>query len=190
MSLMVRDGRHVRAHRRNRVNEARAVLDLQPLDGIGVVACPALRHVVEYARIEASPTAGAAFEEDFRVSLHQFLHHGVKPENIAVGGFALAVLRQSAAVDFCQVTVHVPFDVIDRHLIQNSAHLVEDRIPDFFAAEIENQLVTAQRPLAPRNLQRPIRMRREQFAHFGNHFRFEPETELHPLPVRIIGDAL
>ncbi|MNI62776.1 hypothetical protein D3C73_1181090 [compost metagenome] len=84
----------MRTHRADRIHQACAVLDLQALGSIRVIAGPGLRHVVEQARIEAAAAARAALEQDMREVSGQAVDQLIQSQHIAVGGFALTLRRQ------------------------------------------------------------------------------------------------
>ncbi|MNW17813.1 hypothetical protein D3C71_2171300 [compost metagenome] len=50
---------------------------------------------MQNARIESATAAGAAFKQHMREVHREFLHYPVESQHIAVGGFALALGRQS-----------------------------------------------------------------------------------------------
>ena len=51
--LLMRGGGDVRAHRRLRVEIRKSALDIQPLNGVGVVRGPDLRRIAQHAEVEA-----------------------------------------------------------------------------------------------------------------------------------------
>ena len=60
-------------HAHYRVPEAGAVLDLDPLGSVRIVAGPALRSVVKHSRVEPGASAGAGLEQDLGEVLNQSL---------------------------------------------------------------------------------------------------------------------
>ena len=67
----------MRAHRNRRVDQACAILDLQPLDCIGIITGPYLRHIVEHTRVKTPAAARAALEQHIREFLIEFLQDAV-----------------------------------------------------------------------------------------------------------------
>ncbi|MNE70920.1 hypothetical protein D3C80_1667490 [compost metagenome] len=110
---MIRHCRDVGTHGTNRVHETRSVLYLEPADRIGIVACPRLRHIVEYARIETSSPTGTAFEQDMREAACDGLHHPVQTEHVTVRSLSLTLSRESRRAYFGHVAVHIPFHISD-----------------------------------------------------------------------------
>ena len=101
------------AHGAGRVAEGSAVLDLEPVDGVGVVAAPDLGAVVEHTRVEPAAAAGAPLEQHLGEVRRQAAQQVVQAQHIAVGRLALALGGQHAAVHVGHVAVHVPLDVGD-----------------------------------------------------------------------------
>src|SRR5699024_9471417 len=66
VQLMVRRHGYVASHAAYRITVGCAVLDLQPLDGVRIVARPSLRSVVEKPRIKASAAACTGFKQYMR----------------------------------------------------------------------------------------------------------------------------
>ena len=103
----------MRRHRREGIDQRRAVLDFQPLDGVAVVARPSLRHIVEHARVEATAAARAGFEEHVGEGGDQPLEQRVQPQIVAVRNLALPLRVQQRAADLGHVAVEVPFHIGD-----------------------------------------------------------------------------
>ncbi|MNH47219.1 hypothetical protein D3C79_1103510 [compost metagenome] len=58
--------RDVGAHAAGGIYHTGAVLDRQPLDRIGVVAGPGLRHIEQHSRVKPAAAAGTALEQNVR----------------------------------------------------------------------------------------------------------------------------
>ena len=56
-----------------RIDQTGSVLDLQAGDGIGVVAGPNLRHIIQEASIKAPTATRTAFKQDRWIGSGQFL---------------------------------------------------------------------------------------------------------------------
>ena len=80
----------MRAHADDRIHIGSAVLDLQSLCSIRIVAAPRLGSPEEHAGVESRAAARAALEEDLGKCAGQLLIEGVHAENIAVHHLALA----------------------------------------------------------------------------------------------------
>ena len=65
MNLMIRYCGYVCAHGADRIDDARPILNFQAGNGICVIACPRLRHVIQHAWIKAAAAAGAALEQEY-----------------------------------------------------------------------------------------------------------------------------
>ena len=103
----------------------------------------------------------------------------VDSEDIAVCDFALLFRREGRGVDFREIAVHIPFDVLDVCGMQNAGDCFKEIIDDLLAGHVENHLGASDGAGSVRNGEDPVGMRFVEFADFGDHFRFEPETELH-----------
>ena len=66
VDLMVWYRGYMCTHTAHRVTVGRAILDLDPLHRVGIVACPALRRIIKHSRIETSATARAGLKQDMR----------------------------------------------------------------------------------------------------------------------------
>ena len=82
-------------------------------------------------------------------------------------------------MDFREIAVHIPFDVLDVCGMQNAGDCFKEIIDDLLAGHVENHLGASDGAGSVRNGEDPVGMRFVEFADFGDHFRFEPETELH-----------
>ena len=178
--LVVGTGRNVRPHRRRGIEQARAVLDLQPFDRVGVVAGPDLRHVVEHPGVEPAAAAGTPFDQQLRITLQQQFMQTVHPEHVAVEELLLAVGRERRRTDFGQMAVGIPLDVFDRGAVEDGADRPEEVIDHLRLRHIQHQLLTPFRARTARNRQHPLRMRPKEFAVARHHLRLEPQSELEP----------
>ena len=108
-----RAGCDVCAKRGDRVAHGRAELNGEALDGVGVVAAPDLRGIIQHAGIETSAAAGAVFKEDIRKRFDKTIHEVVCTEHEAVHDLLLALRREQRRADLGQIAVEIPFDVIN-----------------------------------------------------------------------------
>ena len=136
--LLVGALRYMGAHSGNRIAEGRSVLDRQPFDGVGVVACPDLGRIVQHAGVKASASSAAAFDQHVRIASAQFVQHIIKAENIPVCDFSLLICRQKSTVNIGNTAVKIPFQVFDFCRVQNLAHLAEDIVAHILSGEIQN----------------------------------------------------
>ena len=139
--LVVGRSRDVTAHHAGWVAITGARLNELPLVSVCIVAGPDLRHITQDAQIEPVAARGAALEQHIRVLLHDALQHAVKPQDIAVGKASL--LRQSGAVIVRDMTVHIPFDIVDGRACQRGVHVRNDVVLHLGAAQIQHILVAA-----------------------------------------------
>ena len=101
----------MRAHCRNGVNKRSAVLNLHSVIGVGVVAAPDLRRVVEHTCVKTSATAAAVFNKNVGEVCVYAVHNLVNAEHIAVVELALSVLGERTGISVGNVSVHIPLNV-------------------------------------------------------------------------------
>ena len=104
----------MRPHHAAGVEQAGAVLDDQTGTGIGVVAAPDLRAVIEHSAVEAGTAACTVFQQQAGVLFGQAALQFVHTHHIAVVHFTLLFCRQFGVVDVCQRAVHIPLEVFQR----------------------------------------------------------------------------
>ncbi len=81
------------AHGIRGIEEARTVLNQRAFVGIGVIAAPDLRGVVQHPGIKPSAAAGAALEEDVREGFRETVEQVIDPEHVPVMDLPLPVFR-------------------------------------------------------------------------------------------------
>ena len=178
--LMVGAGRDMGAHGRNRVAEGGAVLNGQPLDGVGVVAAPELGHIGQHTGIEPAAAAGAALKQNVGEPGGQPVHQGIDPQDVPVEHLALALGGQGVAVHVRHVPVHVPLDVLDVVLAQKLGEAVGQIVHHLGAAHIQHQLAPAQDGLAAGQGQGPVGVGAVEVRVLADHLGLDPDAELHP----------
>ena len=96
---------------------------------------------------------------------------------------------QAAASQVAQRAVHIPLDVFDVCTFKYLLELGIDAVADFPAADIEHVLLPCLSRLPAGDLNCPVGMLTVELAVGGNHFRFEPYSELEPQLVHFIDKA-
>ena len=176
----------MRPHGRDRVPEAGAVLDGQPLDGVGVVAAPDLREIAQHAGVKPAAAAGAPLKQHLGETLRQRLQQAVDAQHTAVGGFALALGRQRAAVHVAEVAVHIPLDVGDVVVLQKVGHPAQDKIDDFGPGQVQRQLAAAGGGAAAGQRQRPVGVGAVEVGILADHLGLDPDAEPHAQRVHAV----
>ena len=171
---MVGHDGYVCTHGGQWVEVARAVLDLEAFDGIGVVRAPDLRRVVQHAHVEAAATRGASFDDEIREALQQPFEQIVDAQNITMVRLALVFGAARHIVAFGDEPVHIPFDVCDVRLVEQSAHLPVDVVDHVLVREVQKELVAAVVHMTAGCVDRPVRVRTVQVGILVHHLRFEP----------------
>ena len=165
------------AHSRQRVNESRSFLNLQPLDSIGVVGAPDLGAVVEHTRIKTGSAAGAVLQKQVREFLYQPLLHLVNAQHIPVIKLLLMLFIEIRAAEVAELAVHIPFYINDIGASQDRSHALVGIIAHLGTGEVQNVLLTALGRLSSLDLDCPVRMLTVKLGIRGDHFRFKPDTE-------------
>ena len=166
------------AKRGDRVAHGRTELNGEALDGVGVVAAPDLRGIIQHAGIETSAAAGAVFKEDIRKRFDKTIHEVVCTEHEAVHDLLLALRREQRRADLGQIAVEVPFDVINLIFTEDFIHLREDIIAHVFSRHIEDVLQACGGVFTVRHVQAPIRVGAVEVAVRRDHLRLIPDAEL------------
>ncbi len=178
VQLVVRNGRHMGAHGRDRIEHARAILDLQTFHRIGVVAGPGLGSVIQHTGIEPRPAGSAGFKEDLRMGFGEAVIQGVDPENEPVIDRPLLIRRIMQGVDLRERPVHVPLDVGNAGFVQDLLHGIANIRHDLWIGEVQHELFPAGGNPASRCVHEPVRVAAVEIRIHGNHLRLEPEPEL------------
>ena len=188
--LMVRRGRNVAAHGADRIDEGSAVLNLQPLVGIRIVARPGLGRIVQHAGVKASAAAGAGFKQNVREFRNQHFIQPVNAQNVAMEDFPLPVRRECGGIAFRNAAVHIPLHIIDLGFVQDLRQHLIDIVHYFRSCKIQHALISLLRLAAARGAQNPVRMFTEQVRIGVDHLRLDPQAELHSESVHLLGQAL
>ena len=188
--LLVGANGHMGAHGADGVAERAALLDGEPLDGVGVVAQPDLRRVVQHAGVESPAAAAAPLEQDLREGPGQPLQQIVDPQYVPVAGLPLPLFRQRAAVDVGHIAVHVPLDVVRAALPEQLGEHLPQPIHHFGVRHVQHQLAAPEGGRSSGNGQGPVRVFPVQVAVEADHLRLDPQAELHAHAVDGIRKAL
>ena len=100
------------SHRGSRVNEGGAVLDLQTVNGVCIVAAPDLRRIVQHACVKTSAASAASLDENIRIPVHQPLQEIIEPQHIVVEHPPLAVRRGGIDVRKAPVISHFTYSTL------------------------------------------------------------------------------
>ena len=178
--LVVRDRGDVGGHRAQGVRHGRPPLDLESLDRVGIVTCPALGRERQEPRIEPTATSGARLEQDLREGRPEPGVQVVDAQDVAVEELALAIGRQRCAERFRDRAVHVPLDVRKRRAPEYLGQHIEQVVDHLRPRHVQDVLLAALRPRPSGDADRPIGVRLEQPTPLADHLRLDPQTEGHP----------
>ena len=167
------------AHDLRRVRLGEALLDLDPVPGVGVVRGPDLLDPPEDAQVDPAAAAGAGFEVDARVGGAQPVDDRVEAAHV-VGPDAFRVaagLRGPARLG--ERPVHVPLDELDVVLRQQAVQRREHPVRHVGPGQVQHQLVAVLRPGAAGEVVHPVRVRPVEVAVRVHHLRLDPQPEPH-----------
>ena len=184
--LMVRANGHMGRHGRHGITEGGSIMNTKSLDGIGVVAAPDLRRIIQHTGIETSASSAAALQQKVRMAGQHIFHHLVKAKHIFMADGSLAESRICSAVYIIHTAVHIPFYIGNvctrKSVVDEFLHI----FPYFFSGKIQDQLVTAAVGLPSRNLEYPVGVHPVKLTVLRNHLRLQPDTKfqakgIHPV---------
>ena len=89
------------------------MLDLQPLNCIGVIGAPDLGREVQHTRIEASSSTGAGLKEQLRIAAHKALHELIDRKDVPMPELSLTAGWELLRGRLGDLAVHVPLDIGD-----------------------------------------------------------------------------
>ena len=159
-----------------------APLDHQPVQGVIGVGGPDPVRPRQHAQIRATAAGGAGLDLHPRMLPAQLVEHGIEALHMGVRGHA--AVRAARVRD---IPVHVPLDVADRQRPQQGVDPGLDVGAHVVAAEVEDELVAEGQLRRRGGGQNPVRMGPEQVAVRIDHFRLEPQAELHAQALHVPG---
>ncbi len=172
------------------VEKACTVLNECPFVGIGIVAAPDLRCVIQHPGIKPSAAAGAALEEDVREGFRETVEQVIDPEHVPVMDLTLPVFRQIIGVPVRQGPVHVPLHVGDVIVCQQLRKHLEQVVHHFGIGHVQHQLIPPAYRTATRGLQHPVRMCAVEIAVFIDHLRLDPDPEIQTCGIDFLNERL
>ena len=108
--------------------------------------------------------------------------HMVHPEPLRVGLAGPPRVGEAA--------VEVPLHVVDRRTGEQPVELLPQVLLDVLAGEVQYELIAQLRPLSSRLELHPVGVRAVQLAVRVDHLRLDPDPELHPQRVHLVGERL
>ena len=182
------DGRHaacllvgrygyMRPHAVYRVGEGRTVLNPDALNGVGHVAAPDLRRVVEHAWVKASAAPGAALDQHRGIARAQPLHEIIHAQYIFVQHLSLALTLHDGGIHIVDGAVHIHLDVVDAAAVQHAEELNANVVHHLPAGEVQHQLIAAANGLLAGDDERPVRVLPEQIGGHVHHLRLNPHAQ-------------
>lgn len=108
--------------------------------------CPNLGRKEEHARVKAPAATRARLKQHVRMLPSDATEHLVYAHQEAMGHFPLALCREVLGEDLGEMTVHVPFDVLNVAAGEDPIHLIVDVVTHALARKVQHQLVAPGRP--------------------------------------------
>ena len=167
-------------HGADGIAEGGAALDAQAVDGVGIVAAPDLRGIVEHPRVKPPAAAAASLDEQVRIIPAEPLQQVVDPQHVPMVYLPLPSGGDGGGPHVGEGAVHVPLQIGDAGAVQDAAHGGIDVVPDLLPGEVKHQLAPPLGLGAVGGPQGPVRMGPIQLAVLADHFRLHPDAELHP----------
>ena len=169
----------MRTHGADRVAKGGAVLDEHTLDGIGVVAAPDLRGVVQHTGVKPAAAAGASLEQHMGEGGGDPLQQIIHAQHKAVVDFTLTAGRQPLTPHIGKMPVHIPLHIFDIGAREDIAHALEQVIAHVLPGHIQHKLVPAAHARTVLRAQAPFGMGAVQITVFTDHLRLKPDAEFH-----------
>ena len=82
-------------------------------------------------------------------------------------------------VNVRDTAVIIPFDIFNIGLVQHIADLLKNGVHHFFSGKVQDQLASADQRFAAGDDHGPVGVLPVQMTVFADHFRFDPDAELH-----------
>ena len=187
--MVVGASRHMGHHAFRGVNHAGAILDLEALNGIRIIAGPKLGHIIKDTKVEPATATAAALKEDVGEPLCQPVHQIVHTQHIPVGVFLLPMGGQKGRAVVSQVAVHIPLDIGNIIFRQNGSDLFVDIVHDLGPRHIQHQLPAAFDGCKVITVDGPVGMGSIQVAIGADHLRLHPDAEIHAVFVAGINNG-
>ena len=178
---------HVLADHLRRHEQRRVTLDVGAFHRVDAVGAPDAVGDFEDAEVDAAAAGGAAFDFQTGMGRFQVSEDPVHGERLVVHGGASGARRHR----FGDVFVVVPFDVVDAEFADELVHGAVDVRVRVRIGEVDNLLgAPLHRQTVGGGLQHPVGVGAEHVGIRVDHFRLEPQTELHALAVHVVGERL
>ena len=159
-------------------------LVVEPFQRIYAVTCPDPVGPVQHGKVHACPAGGTGLDFQAGVMLLEGFHQPVH----GTGVFVHRCLPRGRAGGVKQVAVVIPLDVVDRVLIQDAVHRLENVIPRGRKGQVQDLLLAGRNGHPAVHLQYPLGVGPGQFAVRIDHLRLKPEAELHSEAADVVDD--
>ena len=184
---MRRGSAHVLSDHLRRHEQRRVALDVGAFHRVDAVGTPDTIGDFEDTEVDAAAAGRAAFDFQTGMGRFQVGEDPIHGERLVVHGGTSGARRHR----FGDVFVVIPFDVVDAEFADELVHGAVDvrvrvrigEIDDLLSAPLHRQTVGG-------GLQHPVRVGAEHIGVRVDHFRFEPQAELHAFAVHVVGERL
>ena len=190
---MIRNGGDMTCHGNGWEEVAGAILHVDALEGIGVVAHPELIETTETTPVGTTSTAGTALDDNILVLGTDAIHHLGKTCMISNIHVTLVCHREILATMVHDRHVGIPLDISNLRILgEQVINHAEHEILHLRIGEVEHELraTTTQDGITLRSLEDPVGMLLVEFAHTVGHLWLYPDTKLHAILLGITEQAL
>ena len=181
---------HVTAHGGGGVAQGASVLDVGAGDGIGVVTAPDLGGVLHHAQIVAPAAAAAVLDHGVREQGMKPAEQLVDTAHMAEGSLLLTLGRQDIGIDGGEVAVHVPLEVVQRHVLEAGSEGIRQIVHHGGVAHVQHQLLAGLQRYPPGGGQGPLGMGAVEVAVGVDHLGLDPDAELDSLGLGPLHESL
>ena len=181
------------SHGDGREEIAGAILHIDTLQGIGIIAHPELIEVTKHSPVGTSATTGAALYHHILVFGTYAVYHLAEPLMIGYVEMTLVCHGEILAAMIHDAHIGIPLDISYLGIL--AEQVVDDTegiVLHLRVGEIENELraTTTQHRITFGSLDNPVGMLLIKFAGSIGHLGFYPDTKLHTVLLGITQEAL
>jgi len=131
--LVVWHRRHVGAYRTGWIEERCSILYAQSVHRIRIVTAPYLWRVIEHSCVKSAAATAAALNEHIRIAGAKPLCKIIHAQNV--------IVSHTPVVHVSHAPIHIPLHILHVALIQHSADLLKNVVPNLRTGKIQQQLI-------------------------------------------------
>ena len=139
-----------------------------------------------HGEVVTSAAAAAVFNHYVGVGFHEPIEQVICTEHEAEGGFVLAVGGQVRRARLGNVTVKVPFNIINRYAVEGFLKRLFKVIKNGGVSQVKHILASGKAARSVFTGNAPVGVGAVKVAIGVNHFRLNPNTELHTRRLNLV----